>query len=118
MKTLARVTLMLRHLASHDSSFFKSKAAAESALVFAIRSDKLTADDVKNLAAILEPDIQRMSVTELSDDIRHSLCSMLIGLVGVSQLFFRKGNGSQDAETYEFLNAIGKQMPKAKRAHE
>jgi hypothetical protein len=106
MKTLARITLILRHLASHDSSFAKAKAAAESALVFAIRTDKLTAADVKNLAAILEPDIQSMSTAELSDDIRHSLRSMLIGLVG------------RDAETYDFFNAIERQMPKEERAHE
>jgi hypothetical protein len=99
MKPLARITLFLRHLSAHDSSFNKARTAAESALLTAINANWLTSSDVEDLAALLEPDIARMSLTELATEVRDSISAILVRLVG------------RGPATYEFFNAILKQMP-------
>lgn len=81
MKTLARVTVILRRLSSRDRSFDAGRTAVESALCAAIKERCLTHGDVENLAALIAPDIEQMNEVELAANVRASLTALLVGFV-------------------------------------
>lgn len=99
MRALARVTILLRRLSSMDDSFDAAKTAAESALRDAIRERQLTQADVENLAALIAPELEQMSIMELVADVRNSLSALLVGCV------------TRDASTYGALQFIQKKLP-------
>ena len=78
MKALTRITLFLRHLAAHDSSFDKARAAADFALQSAIHANLITSHDVGHISVLLRPDIDRMCLTELAAEVRASLAAALV----------------------------------------
>jgi hypothetical protein len=100
MKTLARITVFLRHLTAHDPSYHKAKRAAEFALNTAIEANLLSSSDIVDIAVMLEPDIHRMSLSELAADVRDSISATLVGLVGGGPV------------TYDLFHNILKHMPK------
>lgn len=99
MKTLARVTVVIRRISSMDVSFDAAKTAAEAALRAAIRVRRNTHGDVEELAALIAPELEQMSMAELVADVHHSLSALLVGLVG------------RDASAYGAVKAIQEKLP-------